>query len=65
MSADKSTPSAKPVPEDADKPSAADPKSDAKSTGRVQFDSRGNAEYASKVLSAMRLGFGGHVEGKS
>jgi 6-phosphogluconate dehydrogenase len=30
-----------------------------------RFDSRGNAEYASKVLSAMRLGFGGHVEGKS
>jgi 6-phosphogluconate dehydrogenase len=30
-----------------------------------RFDSRGNAEFASKVLSAMRLGFGGHVEGKS
>jgi 6-phosphogluconate dehydrogenase len=30
-----------------------------------RFDSRGNAEYASKVLSAMRLGFGGHVESKS
>jgi 6-phosphogluconate dehydrogenase len=30
-----------------------------------RFDSRGKAEYASKVLSAMRLGFGGHVEGKS
>jgi 6-phosphogluconate dehydrogenase len=30
-----------------------------------RFDSRGNAEYASKVLSAMRLGFGGHVEHKS
>jgi len=45
VSADKSTPSAKPVPEDADKPPAADPKSDAKSTGRVQFDSRGNAVW--------------------
>jgi 6-phosphogluconate dehydrogenase len=30
-----------------------------------RFDSRGNAEFASKVLSAMRLGFGGHLEGKS
>jgi 6-phosphogluconate dehydrogenase len=30
-----------------------------------RFDSRGNAEFASKVLSAMRLGFGGHVEGNS
>jgi 6-phosphogluconate dehydrogenase len=30
-----------------------------------RFDSRGNAEFASKVLSAMRLGFGGHVETKS
>jgi 6-phosphogluconate dehydrogenase len=30
-----------------------------------RFDSRGNAEFASKVLSAMRLGFGGHVEAKS
>jgi 6-phosphogluconate dehydrogenase len=30
-----------------------------------RFDSRGNAEYASKMLSAMRLGFGGHVESKS
>jgi 6-phosphogluconate dehydrogenase len=30
-----------------------------------RFDSRGNAEYAGKVLSAMRLGFGGHVESKS
>ncbi len=27
-----------------------------------RFDSRGNADYANKVLSAMRLGFGGHVE---
>jgi len=30
-----------------------------------RFDSRGNAEFASKVLSAMRLGFGGHHESKS
>ena len=30
-----------------------------------RFDSRGSAEFASKVLSAMRLGFGGHVESKS
>jgi 6-phosphogluconate dehydrogenase len=29
-----------------------------------RFDSRGRAEFASKVLSAMRLGFGGHVESK-
>ena len=29
-----------------------------------RFDSRGNAEFANKVLSAMRLGFGGHHEGK-
>jgi 6-phosphogluconate dehydrogenase len=29
-----------------------------------RFDSRGNAEFASKVLSAMRLGFGGHHESK-
>jgi 6-phosphogluconate dehydrogenase len=27
-----------------------------------RFSSRGEAEFASKVLSAMRLGFGGHVE---
>jgi 6-phosphogluconate dehydrogenase len=27
-----------------------------------RFDSRGRALYANKVLSAMRLGFGGHVE---
>lgn len=27
-----------------------------------RFESRGNAEFADKVLSAMRLGFGGHVE---
>jgi 6-phosphogluconate dehydrogenase len=30
-----------------------------------RFDSRGNAELASKILSAMRLGFGGHHESKS
>jgi 6-phosphogluconate dehydrogenase len=28
-----------------------------------RFVSRGRAEYADKLLSAMRLGFGGHVEG--
>ena len=27
-----------------------------------RFDSRGEAEYANKVLSAMRFGFGGHTE---
>ena len=27
-----------------------------------RFSSRGRAEYADKVLSAMRLGFGGHIE---
>ncbi|MGH8139579.1 MAG: phosphogluconate dehydrogenase (NAD(+)-dependent, decarboxylating) [Steroidobacteraceae bacterium] len=27
-----------------------------------RFDSRGRAEFANKVLSAMRLGFGGHLE---
>jgi 6-phosphogluconate dehydrogenase len=31
----------------------------------ARFDSRGRAEYADKVLSAMRLGFGGHVESKT
>jgi hypothetical protein len=45
VSANKSTPSAKPGPGDADKPSAPEPKADAKSTGRVQFDSRGNAVW--------------------
>jgi 6-phosphogluconate dehydrogenase len=30
-----------------------------------RFESRGNAEFANKVLSAMRLGFGGHVEKSS
>jgi 6-phosphogluconate dehydrogenase len=28
----------------------------------ARFDSRGRGEFANKVLSAMRLGFGGHVE---
>ncbi len=27
-----------------------------------RFESRGQGEFANKVLSAMRLGFGGHVE---
>jgi 6-phosphogluconate dehydrogenase len=27
-----------------------------------RFDSRGHSEFANKLLSAMRLGFGGHVE---
>jgi 6-phosphogluconate dehydrogenase len=27
-----------------------------------RFQSRGNAEFANKVLSAMRKGFGGHQE---
>ncbi len=31
----------------------------------ARFESRGRAEFADKVLSAMRLGFGGHVEKKS
>jgi 6-phosphogluconate dehydrogenase len=31
----------------------------------ARFESRGRAEFADKVLSAMRLGFGGHVESKS
>jgi len=29
-----------------------------------RFESRGRAEFANKVLSAMRLGFGGHTEQK-
>jgi 6-phosphogluconate dehydrogenase len=29
-----------------------------------RFDSQGRAEYADKLLSAMRLGFGGHLEKK-
>jgi 6-phosphogluconate dehydrogenase len=28
-----------------------------------RFSSRGEAEFADKVLSAMRYGFGGHIEG--
>jgi 6-phosphogluconate dehydrogenase len=30
-----------------------------------RFESRGQAEFANRVLSAMRLGFGGHVEKSS
>jgi 6-phosphogluconate dehydrogenase len=30
-----------------------------------RFDSQGRAEYADKLLSAMRFGFGGHLEKKS
>jgi 6-phosphogluconate dehydrogenase len=30
-----------------------------------RFDSQGRAEYADKLLSAMRLGFGGHLEKKA
>jgi 6-phosphogluconate dehydrogenase len=30
-----------------------------------RFESRGHAEFANKVLSAMRLGFGGHLEKSS
>jgi 6-phosphogluconate dehydrogenase len=30
-----------------------------------RFDSQGRSEYADKILSAMRLGFGGHLEKKS
>ncbi len=30
-----------------------------------RFESQGRAEYADKLLSAMRLGFGGHLEKKS
>ncbi len=29
-----------------------------------RFSSRGEADFADRVLSAMRLGFGGHTEGK-
>jgi 6-phosphogluconate dehydrogenase len=29
-----------------------------------RFESRGNAEFQNRVLSAMRLAFGGHVEHK-
>lgn len=45
MSTDKSAQAAKPGPQDEDKSSPAEPKADAKSTGRVQFDSRGNAVW--------------------
>jgi 6-phosphogluconate dehydrogenase len=31
----------------------------------ARFESRGRAEFADKVLSAMRLGFGGHLETKA
>ena len=31
----------------------------------ARFESRGSGEFAGKVLSAMRLGFGGHVEKKA
>jgi 6-phosphogluconate dehydrogenase len=30
-----------------------------------RFESRGRADFANKILSAMRLGFGGHLEKKS
>jgi 6-phosphogluconate dehydrogenase len=30
-----------------------------------RFDSQGQAEFANKVLSAMRFQFGGHVEHKA
>jgi 6-phosphogluconate dehydrogenase len=30
-----------------------------------RFESRGQAEFANRVLSAMRLGFGGHIEKSS
>ena len=29
-----------------------------------RFDSRGEADFQNRVLSAMRFGFGGHVEKK-
>jgi 6-phosphogluconate dehydrogenase len=29
-----------------------------------RFTSRGEADFADRVLSAMRFGFGGHLEGK-
>ena len=43
MSNDKSKPTARPGSDDAAKPSATEPKSAAKGTGRVKFDDRGNA----------------------
>ena len=45
VSKDNSKPSPKPDAEPAGKPSAPDPKSGAKSTGRVQFDDRGTAVW--------------------
>jgi 6-phosphogluconate dehydrogenase len=30
-----------------------------------RFESRGNAEFANRMLSAMRFAFGGHVETKA
>ena len=30
-----------------------------------RFESRGNADYANRMLSAMRFAFGGHVETKA
>jgi 6-phosphogluconate dehydrogenase len=30
-----------------------------------RFGSRGESEFANKILSAMRFGFGGHIEGKA
>jgi 6-phosphogluconate dehydrogenase len=30
----------------------------------ARFESRGNAEYANRLLSAMRFAFGGHLEKK-
>jgi 6-phosphogluconate dehydrogenase len=29
-----------------------------------RFSSRGQADYADKIMSAMRFGFGGHLEKK-
>jgi hypothetical protein len=45
VTTDKSARAPKPGPQDAEKPSPADPKADPKSTGRVQFDARGNAVW--------------------
>jgi len=45
MSADKSKPSPKPGAGGAGRASAPTPKTDAKTTGRVQFDDRGNAVW--------------------
>jgi hypothetical protein len=51
MSADQSKTSKKPPADDAGKGSAADAKSDAKSTGRVQFDAKGNAVWEWSVAT--------------